>query len=90
MLFERIGRGGRGVVMMFAASAISLSFFCIPAFAEDQDMTVLAQASSGPLRCEIRKNETGGSVELTGLIIGSRAVAGKVRFKIVKSGPSGA
>lgn len=52
-------------------------------------MTVLAHASSGPLQCEIRKNDMGNSVELTGVIVSSRAVAGSFRFTVAKSGPSG-
>jgi hypothetical protein len=59
------------------------------AFAEDHAMTILAQASSGQWQCEIRKSEAGGSVELAGFIKGSKAVAGRFRFTVMKSSPSG-
>ncbi len=52
-------------------------------------MTVVAHASSGPLQCEIRKIDAGNSVELTGIITSSAAVAGNFRFLVTKSGPSG-
>jgi hypothetical protein len=55
----------------------------------DQAMTVLAQASSGPLRCEIRKTQAGGAVELAGFVISSQPVAGQFRFVAMKSGPAG-
>lgn len=58
-------------------------------YAEDSTVTVLAQASSGPLQCEIRKSSSGNSVELTGTITSSAAVAGNFRFLVTKSGPSG-
>jgi hypothetical protein len=57
--------------------------------ARSATMDVLAQASSGPLRCEIRKNEAEGSVELTGVIIASGALSGHFRFTVTRSGPSG-
>lgn len=89
MLFERAGIGRLGLAAAFAVAAAALSSFCMQALAEDQAMIVIARASSGPLRCEIRKIETGSSVELTGVIVSSRAVAGNFRFTIVKSGGSG-
>ena len=59
------------------------------AFAGEQDMSVIAQASSGPLACEIRKVEAGAAVQLTAVVSGSAAVAGNARFVLTKSGPSG-
>jgi hypothetical protein len=88
MLFGRIGKGSR-LVRALAVSAAALSASCCQAFAEDQGMTVLAHASSGPLQCEIRKKEADGSVELTGVISSSQALAGNFRFTVMKSGPSG-
>jgi hypothetical protein len=58
-------------------------------FARDQDMSVIARASSGPLACEIRKVSVGGSVQLTGVLSSSAAVTGNARFLLTKSGPSG-
>ena len=52
-------------------------------------MNVLARATSGPLQCEIRQNENNGSIELTGVITSSRALAGNFRFTVAKSGASG-
>ena len=52
-------------------------------------MNVIARATSGPLQCEIRKNENNGAVELSGVIISSRAISGHFRFTVTKSGPSG-
>jgi hypothetical protein len=58
-------------------------------FARDQDMSVIARASSGPLACEIRKVSVGESVQLTGVVSSSAAVTGNARFLLTKSGPSG-
>lgn len=58
-------------------------------FARDQDMSVIARASSGPLACEIRKVSVGESVQLTGVLSSSAAVTGNARFLLTKSGPSG-
>ncbi len=52
-------------------------------------MSVLAQASSGPLRCEIRKDAASGAVELTGIIVGARHIVGAFRFVVTKSGKAG-
>jgi hypothetical protein len=84
MSSQRIG--GR---FAFAVATTALSLFSMPAFAEDQIMSVIAQASSGPLRCEIRKTEAGGLVELTGVIASDRALTGQFRFTILKSGGGG-
>jgi hypothetical protein len=59
------------------------------AVAQDHDMTVIAHASSGPLNCEIRKSETEGTVQLTGVVSSSVALSGRFQFAIVKSGSSG-
>lgn len=80
---QRIGR------RIALAVAAVLCFFPMPAFAEDQAMSVIAQASSGPLRCEIRKAETGGLVEVTGIIASERALSGHFQFTILKSGGGG-
>lgn len=58
-------------------------------FAGDQDMNVVAHASSGPLACEIRKAAAGDTVQLTGVVSSSVALSGRVRFVLTKSGPSG-
>jgi hypothetical protein len=58
-------------------------------FARDQDMSVIARASSGPLACEIRKVSVGEAVQLTGVVSSSAAVTGNARFLLTKSGPSG-
>jgi curli production assembly/transport CsgH protein len=79
------GHGGR----LFAALAVALSASQISAFAGDQDMSVIAQASSGPIRCEIRKTVGEGSIHLTGVIFSSESIAGNARFLLTKSGPSG-
>jgi hypothetical protein len=89
MLFGRIRRGSRRIVSPRALSAAALLASCIQALAGDQAMTVLAHASSGPLQCEIRKIEADGSVELTGVIVSSRAATGNFKFTVTKSGPSG-
>jgi len=64
-------------------------FTCTHTYAEDQTVTVLAHASSGPLQCEIHKTDAGNSVELTGTIASSVAVSGNFRLLVTKSGPSG-
>lgn len=58
-------------------------------FAGDQDMSVIARASSGPLVCEIRRAAAGDAVELTGSVSSSIAVSGQARFVLTKSGSSG-
>lgn len=88
-LSERIRTGGRRSIVALAASAPALWVGCGRSFADDQVRTVLAHASSGPLQCEIRTNETGGSVELSGMVASSRALAGNYRFNVTKSGHSG-
>lgn len=81
------------VLMQRAAAIIAglglLSAFQSSSFAEDQDMSVIARGSSGPLACEIRKAGTGESVELTGVVSSSAALTGNARFVLTKSGPSG-
>jgi hypothetical protein len=58
-------------------------------FAEDQDMTVLAHASSGPLSCEIRRSGEEEAVQLTGVVSSTVALSGRFQFSILKSGASG-
>lgn len=52
-------------------------------------MSIVAQASSGPLRCEIHKIDHGDTTEFRGVLAGSSAVAGHFRFSVMRSGPSG-
>ena len=85
-----IRTGGHHSIVALALSAAMLSVGCGRSFADDQVKTVLAHASSGPLQCEIRTNVTGGSVELSGMVASSRALAGNYRFNVTKSGHSGA
>jgi hypothetical protein len=87
MAYAKLGKCGR--VLSTLAAIAWLSAPGARAFARDHDMNVLAQASSGPWRCEIRKYEADGSVELTGYIMGPKAVAGHSRFTVTKSSPSG-
>src|SRR5258706_9857438 len=89
MLFGCVKKAGHRFVMALMVSTAALSASCLHSLAEDQNMTVLARASSGPLQCEIRKSETAGTVELTGIISSSAAVAGNFRFAVMKSGASG-
>jgi hypothetical protein len=70
-----------------AASAVS--FFGHRAFAEEQPMNTLAEATSGPLRCTIRRFDHGDAIQLRGVLAGSDAVTGHFRFAVVRSGPSG-
>jgi hypothetical protein len=85
----RIRTGGHRAIVTLAVSAAALWVGCGRSFADDQVKTVLAHASSGPLQCEIRTNEAGGSVELSGMVASSRALAGNYRFNVTKSGHSG-
>ena len=55
----------------------------------EEGAKVLAQASSGPLRCEIREENKGDMVELIGVAASSRAIAGSAQLNLAKSGPSG-
>lgn len=52
-------------------------------------MTIIAQAASGPLRCEIHKSDESGAVQLTGVILSSAPLTGQCRFSVMKSGASG-
>ena len=87
MAFTRLAKYRR--VLSALAIIVVPSALGARAFAQDHAMTILAQASSGAWQCEIRKSETGGSVELAGFIKGSEAVTGRFRFTVMKSGPSG-
>ncbi len=93
MLRERIKYSHRvtwrGIVAALTTLAATALLNCTNTYAEDQSVTVLAHAASGPLQCEIRKTGAGNSVELTGTITSSAAVAGNFRFLVTKSGPSG-
>jgi hypothetical protein len=89
MLFRTIDEISIRSVAALVISLGTLSTFQHSAFAGEQDMSVIAQASSGPLACEIRKVGTGEAVQLTGVVSSSAAVAGNARFVLTKSGPSG-
>ncbi len=87
-----MGVTGRTSTRFVSAVIVSLGWlltFQSGLFAEDQDMNVIARASSGPLACEIRKVAAGDAVQLTGVVSSSSALSGKVRFLLMKSGPSG-
>jgi hypothetical protein len=79
------GNGGR----LIATLAVVLPASQISALAGEHDMDVLARASSGPIRCEIRKTGGDSSVHLSGVIFSSAAISGNARFVLSKSGPSG-
>jgi hypothetical protein len=94
MLFGPERKGWRALANALAASAALLFAACLVAtcgraVAQDHAMTVLAHASSGPLRCEIRDSKTEGTVQLTGIVSSSVALSGRFQFAIVKSGTSG-
>jgi hypothetical protein len=55
----------------------------------EEGANVLAHAASGPLRCEIQKEEKGDTVELIGVAASSQAIAGSAQLNLAKSGPSG-
>jgi hypothetical protein len=101
MMLGWIAKHRRRFAATLSSSLAALCFAGAQTFAEDlavtqgtsrtppQAMTVVAHASSGPLRCEIRKTETNGSMELSGVISSTHAVAGNFRFTVTKSGVSG-
>lgn len=78
-----------GIVAALMPLAATTLLNCTMTYAEDQSVTILAHASSGPLQCEIRRIDAGHSVGLTGTITSSLAIAGNFRFMVTKSGPSG-
>jgi hypothetical protein len=94
MLFRTIDKIA---IRFVAALIISLgtlltlqpSSFAMDQDTRDQDMSVIARASAGPLACEIRKASVGESVQLTSVVSSSAAVTGNARFLLTKSGPSG-
>ena len=89
MLFRTIDKIA---IRFVAALIISLGTILTlqpSSFAMDQDMSVIARASAGPLACEIRKASVGESAQLTGVVSSSAAVTGNARFLLTKSGPSG-
>ena len=67
----------------------ALAFAAAPLAAAPIDSGVLARAVSGPLRCEIRKSQSGDMVKLVGVAAGAQAIAGTSRFAMIKSGTSG-
>lgn len=76
-----------GTILVLLSGGFLLSQ--LPAFAGTTNMNVIAHASSGPLSCEIRRAGAGESVQLSGVVSGTAAVAGKFRFLLKKNGPSG-
>ena len=83
---------GKISMRFFAAAIVSLSWlltFQPGSFAKDQNMNVIARASSGPLVCEIRRAGTGESVQLSGVLSSTSVAAGTFRFLLKKTGPSG-
>jgi hypothetical protein len=83
---------GKSLLRFLSAIVMSSSAsltFQPSSFAEDQTMSVIARAASGPLACEIRRIGAGESVQLTGVVSSSAAVTGNFRFVLKKSGPSG-
>jgi hypothetical protein len=89
MLFGPERKSWRLFVNGMAVSAAFLFAAYGRAFAEDHDMTVLASASSGPLRCEIRRSGAEEEVQLTAVVSSSVALSGRFQFSIMKSGASG-
>jgi hypothetical protein len=73
---------------MLALACIPLTLLIHPAAAE-QGAKILAQGSSGPLRCEIQRKDRDGMVELIGVAAGARALAGHSSFVLTKSGSTG-
>jgi hypothetical protein len=71
-----------------ALACVAFAFLVRPVAAE-QGANILAQASSGPLRCEIQRNDKDSMVELTGIAEGARPLAGHSSFVVTKSGSSG-
>lgn len=70
-----------------ALACVALALSVSPAAAE-QLANVLTRASSGPLRCEIQRNDKDGVVELIGVAEGVRPLAGHSSFVLTKSGSS--
>ena len=89
MLDRMIGRSSRRRVSVMAAALGLFLGFQPGSFAADQDMSVIARASSGPLGCEIRKSAVGDAVQLTGVVSSTVASSGQARFLLTKSGMSG-
>jgi hypothetical protein len=79
---------GKISMRFFAAAIISLSWFLTfqpGSSAKDQNMNVIAHASSGPLVCEIRRIGAGESVQLSGVLSSASAAAGTFRFLLKKN-----
>jgi hypothetical protein len=78
-----------------ALACAALALLVSPAAAEPsaalpaQASSILAQASSGPLHCEIHRTGKGNMIELTGIAGGTRPIAGASTFVVTKSGSSG-
>jgi hypothetical protein len=94
----------RSRALILALSGTLLSFSPVPSNAsirttEIQSMKaqtmhvpatgILAHAASGPVQCEIRRNDSANAVELIGIVISDRAIAGHANFTILKSGTAG-
>lgn len=89
MPLKRAGHLARQAAVIPLAA---LTLLCAPAatLAEGPNMDVIAQSSSGPMRCEIRKSAGNKTVELTGVVASETATSGHFQYKVVKSGASGA
>jgi hypothetical protein len=74
-------------IVLLASVLLSSSYR--GAFAEESPMSIISQASSGPLRCEIHKIDRGDAMEFRGVLAGSTAIAGHFRFSVARSGPAG-
>ena len=61
----------------------------VPPVAAETSAKILTEAISGPLRCEIQRNDKGGIVELIGIAESARSLAGHSSFVLTKSGSSG-
>jgi hypothetical protein len=83
----RICRTAATPVMLLAL--VMLSSTPLAAFAEEPAMSIVSQASSGPLGCAIHRVDHGDATEFRGVLTGRDAVAGQFRFSVAKTGPSG-
>ena len=74
-----------------SCTALACAFFVVSVQSPsaEQPSNALARSSSGPLRCEIQKNDKGDVIELIGLVASTRALSVSAHFGFVKSGASG-
>jgi hypothetical protein len=74
----------RSVPVLLALALTQAAALAAPAGGE-----ILARGSSGPLRCEIQKSQTGDMIKLVGVATGVQPLAGTSHFVMIKSGSSG-